>query len=89
MDMKKVAESLSDVKQELLKQVQDGKASPTVIHMVQVAIDHLDTTYLWCGQVAQVQQFMAQETDKQAEAAVTSGEVKEVDFAAEVEKKGG
>jgi len=80
LNMKEVADKLSEVKQELLAQAMEGKASPTILHMVQVAIDHLDTTYLWCGQVAGVQHMMAEETDKQAEAAVTSGTVKKLDF---------
>jgi hypothetical protein len=89
MDMQLVADRLSEVKAELLKLVQDGNASPTIQHMTQVTIDHLDTTYLWARETFTVQKIMAKGTDERAEAAVAAGEVKEIDFAGEVGKKDG
>jgi hypothetical protein len=81
MDNKLIAENLGAVKQELMRAVQAGPASPSVIESARNAITFLDTTYLWTNLVGQMLEMQSPDAvEQKVEEALVTGNVIQGDF---------
>lgn len=79
--LSEVVRCLAEAKQGILDAVIKAPASPSVQHTAQVAVDHLDTTYLWCSQLDYFLANLGQDAvEKAVEEAVASDSVIVGDF---------
>lgn len=56
-----LSENLNNVKARIHKLVTRSARTPTIVHMAQLTIDHLDTAYLWLSSMSQVIKMTGQE----------------------------